>query len=59
MAGKDLNIERPLENADGKRSGKVEKCALCRELRGTVRIQDAKGRELRICLRCDRLIDWQ
>ena len=35
------------------------KCALCKELRGVVKISDPEGLELRICLRCDRLIDWR
>jgi len=34
-------------------------CALCGELHGGVRICDEEGKELRICLRCDRLIQWQ
>ena len=34
-------------------------CALCRELPGSIRVVDAKGRQLRICLKCDRLIEWR
>ena len=41
------------------RQAERQLCALCRELPGGVRIYDEQGRELRICLRCDRLIQWQ
>lgn len=44
---------------EGRAEGQHGMCDLCRELRGTVRIQDAEGKEVRICLRCDRLIDWR
>lgn len=33
-------------------------CVLCKELPGRVRIEDGRGRQLRICLRCDRLMQW-
>lgn len=43
----------------GKPNMKGGKCAFCGELKGMIRIQDADGVELWICLRCDRLVDWQ
>jgi len=43
----------------GKPNKKGEKCAFCQELKGVIRINDIKGVELWICLRCDRLVDWQ
>lgn len=46
-------IEQVPENARG------GSCAFCRELRASIRIEDSRGAEIWICLRCDRLIDWQ
>jgi len=43
----------------GKPNKKGGKCAFCRELKGMIRIQDADGVELWICLRCDRAIYWE
>lgn len=48
----------PAERQNDGRKAMVQFCALCRELPGSVRIADAEGRQLRICLRCDRLIEW-
>ena len=53
-----MSNESGARQADG-REGLVQFCALCRELPGNVRIADAEGRQLRICLRCDRLIEWR
>ena len=36
-----------------------EKCAVCRELKGVVQIEDCLKKEYWICLRCDRQIDWR
>jgi len=44
--------------ADDRQAGRPL-CSLSGELPGGVRIYDEDGKELRICLRCDRLIQWQ
>ena len=51
-----LGNESTERQASEKDTGQA--CALCRELPGRVRIADAEGRQQRICLRCDRLMQW-
>jgi len=46
-------IEQVSENARG------GKCGLCRELKASIMIEDSRGVDVWICMRCDRLIDWQ
>jgi hypothetical protein len=54
-----LQASPNMVNKKGKnRDSDSQCCALCGELNGTIRVKDSEGREVRICMRCNRLIDW-
>ncbi len=42
----------------GEPNNSVVACAVCGEPKGQVRVQDSEGREVRLCLRCNRQMDW-
>ena len=49
-----------MESDEGKnRDSESQRCALCGELSGSIRVKDSEGREVRICMRCNRMIDWR
>ena len=50
---KRIEQDEVSENARG------SSCAFCKELKASIRIEDSRSAEIWICLRCDRLIDWQ
>ncbi|MDD4869550.1 MAG: hypothetical protein PHR77_03230 [Kiritimatiellae bacterium] len=47
-----------MTNDEGKHSDS-QRCALCGELNGHIKVEDSEGREVKICMRCNRMIDWQ
>jgi hypothetical protein len=54
-------MDMKMANESGSQAAEKERgqsCALCRELPGSVGIADAEGKQLRICLICDRLMQW-
>lgn len=42
----------------GKPNKPVVACAVCGEPKGQVRVWDSEGREARLCMRCNSLMNW-